>query len=341
MISSFRNISDVYLAQIDMKMSRESYFIYDSIFKRLNGCKYITDNQYISVPVSELASNLKEAKVKQNNLKDALKTFQREAVYTLSDGEKIEEQSDKDQKVLLSLLAYTRYMTEKEEVEFMLTSTVIPLIMEMHKRYPSFMIKDLSFLTRNKYALVIYKYLCLLYKKFLILDRAKIPNAKKYKDPIMPVDFLRELAGSADEYQNQWSNFEIRVIRSAVKKINDATHLTVSYEKLSDGEGKTITDVRFHLSSKLDKYSPMEETIEGYKGIVSDYTRMLYDTHLLNENEILDPCMMDRLNEKFYPYLDQLKQENKLDRINKIYRESDPTKLVNSYRWQVKSLLAQ
>lgn len=93
---------------------------------------------------------------------------------------------------------------------------VVPLITRLESQFTSYRIDNVSNLTSG-YAIRLYEIIC---------SWREVGKTPKYK-----IDDIRSKLGVEPEQYNTMSNFKARVLRIAIKQVNDHTDLTVKYEQ--------------------------------------------------------------------------------------------------------------
>ena len=93
---------------------------------------------------------------------------------------------------------------------------IVPLITRLESQFTSYRIDNVSNLT-SSYAIRLYEMIC---------SWREVGKTPKYK-----VDDIRSKLGVEPEQYSTMSNFKARVLRTAIKQVNDHTDLTVKYEQ--------------------------------------------------------------------------------------------------------------
>lgn len=114
---------------------------------------------------------------------------------------------------------------------------IVPLITRLESQFTSYKIDNVSNLTSG-YAIRLYETIC---------SWREVGKTPKYN-----IDDIRSKLGVEPEQYNTMSNFKARVLRTAIKQVNEHTDLTVKYEQHKTAN--KITAISFSFKpKKLDK----------------------------------------------------------------------------------------
>ncbi|HGL3094613.1 TPA: replication initiation protein, partial [Enterococcus faecium] len=117
--------------------------------------------------------------------------------------------------------------------------------------YPFFVFEDLASF-QKKYSIVLYKYLAMYYKKYLIAkNKGDFEKAEIYKNPLIEIVKIREITKTENEYKTI-SNFDRRVLRESVEEINEKSMLKIDFAKVRKGRNYNFA-VQFNISSEFDE----------------------------------------------------------------------------------------
>lgn len=112
---------------------------------------------------------------------------------------------------------------------------VVPLITRLESQFTSYKIDNVSNLTSG-YAIRLYEIIC---------SWREVGKTPKYK-----IDDIRSKLGVEPEQYNTMSNFKARVLRTAIKQVNNHTDLVVKYEQHKTG--RNITAISFTFKKKKE-----------------------------------------------------------------------------------------
>lgn len=125
------------------------------------------------------------------------------------------------------------YEPELGYVYIRFSDVVVPLITRLESQFTSYKIDNVSNLTSG-YAIRLYETIC---------SWREVGKTPKYK-----IDDIRGKLGVEPEQYNTMSNFKARVLRTAIKQVNDHTDLTVKYEQYKTAN--KITAISFSFKPK-------------------------------------------------------------------------------------------
>ena len=112
---------------------------------------------------------------------------------------------------------------------------VVPLITRLESQFTSYRIDNVSNLTSG-YAIRLYEIIC---------SWRELGKTPKYN-----IDDIRGKLGVEPEQYNTMSNFKARVLRTAIKQVNNHTDLVVKYEQHKTG--RNITAISFTFKKKKE-----------------------------------------------------------------------------------------
>ena len=110
---------------------------------------------------------------------------------------------------------------------------IVPLITRLESQFTSYKIDNVSNLTSG-YAIRLYETIC---------SWREVGKTPKYN-----IDDIRGKLGVEPEQYNTMSNFKARVLRTAIKQVNEHTDLTVKYEQHKTAN--KITAISFSFKPK-------------------------------------------------------------------------------------------
>ena len=192
---------------------------------------------------------------------------------------------------LYQWFAKAKYNKGDEYIEVQFHPDLKPYLLELKKRFTKIPLKQVLKL-RSKYAIRLYELL------------------KRYEDTGFRTDYLPELRkklGVEEKEYKAFKDFEKRVLKPAVKEINEKTDLEVSYTKKKTG--RRITHIDFKVKSKYAKEGYPKETKKSFS-ISLDIQRQkngdvvdLWETVLIVLENVykVDPGEIDILREYIEP----------------------------------------
>lgn len=356
-ISKEVEYSDEFLAKIDVKMSKESYYIYNAIFERLNPKQSHNQNKLIKITINELAKELEDVQSEKFSLEECLETFQREIRFVYKE-EAITYNRNDDALVIMSVVEVVRIDHAVGLITFILNSSALPILMSMRKKYPNYLIKDIARIrdsvSKNKYSIVLYKFLSISYKKYLLLrdTTSKVANYLPYKNPIISLETLRKLTNTENDY-SRYRNFATRVLQMPLNIINDVSTMKIGYEQVK--QGQSAKAIKFILTSKYDAINYTEAIASTaldlrkinrneHSVLISDFVQIIQNPFtlsltklgLLKESEILNVKLMNDLNNNVYPLLKAIVHlqgtQGLQNLINHMRRPEHDYEIVTTYR---------
>jgi len=173
-----------------------------------------------------------------------IKTALRRLMQRVIEIETIEEDGKRRFK-LYQWFSKAEYKEGDSFIEVQFHPDLKPYLLELKKRFTKIPLKQILQL-RSKYAIRLYELL------------------KRYKDTGFRTDYLPELRkkiGVEDNEYTRFFDFEKRVLKPAIKEINEKTDLQVSYKKKKTG--RKITHIEFKFKSKNAKEGGTTETAKS------------------------------------------------------------------------------
>lgn len=183
------------------------------------------------------------------------------------------------------------------------SDVVVPLITRLESQFTSYKIDNVSNLTSG-YAIRLYETIC---------SWREVGKTPKYN-----IDDIRGKLGVEPEQYNTMSNFKARVLRTAIKQVNEHTDLTVKYEQHKTAN--KITAISFSFKpKKTDKPATNDN---GYIKMTDSQVR-LFSSKLASlpelgslaplgaSTEVYEKLIADELRDsskqaKYHKHLDKL-----------------------------------
>jgi len=168
------------------------------------------------------------------NRKDTYNVVKRALEGLLSKPIKIETVNSKGKRKfkIFNFISYGEYVEGEGNFIIKIESEFKPYLLGLKEFFSRIPIKY-TYVLRSRYAIRLYELL------------------KQYENTGFRIDYvsdLREMLGVEDNEYKVFSDFEKRVIKPAVKEINEKTDLEVSYIKKKTG--RKITHIEFEIKSK-------------------------------------------------------------------------------------------
>lgn len=264
-------------------------------------------------------------------LQDSLKKLHKESVFSFN----VEEDGN-IKHINISPVEYSMWSND-DVVEIGFNNRIMKYLVNLKEQFTQYALSDIAHL-KTKNAIVIYRWLNKQYNEYVYY--LKHPTSGRTEDylhdlqnPKIKVDQLRRLTNTMDSYINangklRYSDFEKRVIKPALKEINEKTSFEVSFTK--EKYGRTVKLIRFHISEK-NAVKPEHVVIEADTNQATpqnDMTRLLtvvthkYTVELL-KNEFLTNAMLSDQNRMFdladrlYPKYDEFVAKYSMNQLEK------------------------
>lgn len=142
-----------------------------------------------------------------------------------------------DEKMLINVTSTLRWGTKENNdivvIEF--NNKIMPYLVELKSNFTQYQITEIKGLN-SKYSLILFKWLMMKYNSY-------------QSNPEISIKELRELTDTIDEYTDRFNNFDNKVLKIAVKEINENTTINVSYTKVAR-KGRRITSIQWHIKEK-------------------------------------------------------------------------------------------
>ena len=193
---------------------------------------------------------------------------------------------------LYQWFAKAKYNKGDEYIEVQFHPDLKPYLLELKERFTKIPLKQILQL-RSKYAIRLYELL------------------KRYDDTGFRTDYLPELRkklGVGDNEYKVFADFEKRVLRPAIKEINEETDIEVSYTKKKTG--RKITHIEFKIKPKNTNQGYTPETtkspsqtldIQGQKKVRNNSDLWKTVLKILEYRYDANPDDIDILKEYVYP----------------------------------------
>jgi plasmid replication initiation protein len=170
-----------------------------------------------------------------------IKTALRRLMQRIIEIETIDEKGRK-KFTLYQWFAKAEYQEGDSYIQVQFHPDLKPYLLELKERFTKIPLKQVLQL-RSKYAIRLYELL------------------KRYEDTGFRLDYLPELRkklGVEESEYKAFKDFEKRVLKPAVKEINEKTDLKISYIKKKTG--RKITHIEFEINSKNAKQGDTTQT---------------------------------------------------------------------------------
>ena len=262
--------------------------------------------------------------------KDIYDVVKRSVEGLLSKPIKIESKNENGKRFfeMFNFISYGRYEEGAGCFYISISPEFKPYLLELKEFFSKIPIKY-TYVLNSKYAIRLYELL------------------KQYENTGFRVDYLpdlREMLGIEENEYKRFESFERRVLKTAIKEINEKTDLEVSYKKKRTG--RKITHIEFEIKSKKSKIGDTTETtktpsesvdIQGQKQaknnqpdlwdtviqildlekeeyeILSDYTYAIYKTDTKPKRMVIHTSIAtekgkEKIRETLKKYWEQIKK---------------------------------
>ena len=179
------------------------------------------------------ASYQKQFNVSRQTAYEALKSAVNGLFYAELEYSQVDKASGKMGHHKRRWVEHVVYIDDLACVELKFTSSIIPLITRLDECYTEYDLKQVSSL-RSEYALRLYE---------LLIQWRSVGKTPKIK-----LEDLRNKLGVEAEHYTAMSDFKKRVLKLALKQINDHTDITADFEQHKTG--RAITDISFKFKLK-------------------------------------------------------------------------------------------
>lgn len=257
---------------------------------------------------------------KHSRFKEAIEKMQKQAFF------RIQEDKEKGFKFKnIVPIPYVEWTDYNDQVKIEFHREIMPYLIELKHNFTQYAISDIMELN-SKYSVILYKWLCMYYNQYEHYSGnggRRNEQLESYQNPSISIRELRTLTDTLNEYKRM-SNFEARVLKTAIIEINEYTHFNVTYQKIK--KGRSIERIQFHIKKKRvapnvyykqEQQDPIylqnkvkKEEIEdklAIEAMKSKYTKLLLDNMLLSPYEVTDTSLMAGLQKNVYPLYDELK----------------------------------
>ena len=257
---------------------------------------------------------------KHSQFKEAVNYMQKQAFFNIKADKKLGIEYES-----IAPIPYVKWNDYNDEVTIRFDQAIMPYLIDLKAEFTQYKISELKELN-SKYSIILYRWLSMNYNQYEHYSNKggrRAEQVEAYQNPSITVKELRLMTDTVNEYP-RFDNFERRVLKIALKEINDNTTFKVSYEKVKTG--RSIDSIVFHITKKpvarndfykLEEQDPIylqdkankeqaEELLAG-KALKSKYTKLLLDNMLLSPYEMTDTSLMAGLQAHVYPLYDELK----------------------------------
>ncbi|MCT0506732.1 RepB family plasmid replication initiator protein, partial [Lactococcus cremoris] len=217
-----------------------------------------------------------------------------------------------------------KWNSYNDDVMIQFNQFIMPYLIDLKAEFTQYKISELKELN-SKYSIILYRWLSMNYNQYehySVKGGRRAEQVENYRNPSISVKELREITDTVNEYP-RFDNFERRVLKIALKEINDHTSFNVSYEKVK--KGRSIDSIVFHIekkrtaddnSYKLDDRAYQEDKARKaetedqlvLQAMDSPYTKLLMEHFLLSYLDLMDKKILAGLQKNVYPLYDELKE---------------------------------
>ena len=256
---------------------------------------------------------------KHTRFKEAIELMQKQAFF------QIKEVKDKGYEMTSIVpIPTVKWNSYNDDVMIQFNQFILPYMIDLKAEFTQYKISELKELN-SKYSIILYRWLSMNYNQYehySVKGGRRAEQVENYRNPSISVKELREITDTVNEYP-RFDNFERRVLKIALKEINDHTSFNVSYEKVK--KGRSIDSIVFHIekkrtaddnSYKLDDRAYQEDKARKaetedelvLQAINSPYTKLLMEHFLLSYLDLMDKKILAGLQKNVYPLYDELKE---------------------------------
>nr|CAA42983.1 repA [Lactococcus lactis] len=256
---------------------------------------------------------------KHTRFKEAIELMQKQAFF------QIKEVKDKGYEMTSIVpIPTVKWNSYNDDVMIQFNQFIMPYLIDLKAEFTQYKISELKELN-SKYSIILYRWLSMNYNQYehySVKGGRRAEQVENYRNPSISVKELREITDTVNEYP-RFDNFERRVLKIALKEINDHTSFNVSYEKVK--KGRTIDSIVFHIekkrtaddnSYKLDDRAYQEDKARKaetedqlvLQAMDSPYTKLLMEHFLLSYLDLMDKKILAGLQKNVYPLYDELKE---------------------------------
>ncbi|WP_282668281.1 RepB family plasmid replication initiator protein [Lactococcus cremoris] len=256
---------------------------------------------------------------KHTRFKEAIELMQKQAFF------QIKEVKDKGYEMTSIVpIPTVKWNSYNDDVMIQFNQFIMPYLIDLKAEFTQYKISELKELN-SKYSIILYRWLSMNYNQYEhynVKGGRRAEQVENYRNPSISVKELREITDTVNEYP-RFDNFERRVLKIALKEINDHTSFNVSYEKVK--KGRSIDSIVFHIekkrtaddnSYKLDDRAYQEDKARKaetedqlvLQAMDSPYTKLLMEHFLLSYLDLMDKKILAGLQKNVYPLYDELKE---------------------------------
>ena len=256
---------------------------------------------------------------KHSQFKEAVNYMQKQAFFNIKADKKLGIEYES-----IVPIPYVKWNDYNDEVTIRFDQAIMPYLIDLKAEFTQYKISELKELN-SKYSIILYRWLSMNYNQYehySVKGGRRAEQVENYRNPSISVKELREITDTVNEYP-RFDNFERRVLKIALKEINDHTSFNVSYEKVK--KGRSIDSIVFHIekkrtaddnSYKLDDRAYQEDKARKaetedqlvLQAMDSPYTKLLMEHFLLSYLDLMDKKILAGLQKNVYPLYDELKE---------------------------------
>ena len=181
---------------------------------------------------------------KHSRFKEAVEKMQKQAFFKIKSNKALGIEYES-----IVPIPYVKWTDYNDEVLIRFSPEIIPYLVNLKKNFTQHALSDIAELN-SKYSIILYRWLSMNYNQYehySVKGGRRAEQVENYRNPSISVKELREITDTVNEYP-RFDNFERRVLKIALKEINDHTSFNVSYEKVK--KGRSIDSIVFHIEKK-------------------------------------------------------------------------------------------
>lgn len=213
-----------------------------------------------------------------------------------------------------------KYVEAEATVKFMFSTAIIPLLVELERRFTAYEIDQIANLN-SRYAMRLFEILMQYYDKKKLSGWAELSLS----------DLRFSLGLKINEYQ-QMNNFKNRVLDLSIAQINENTDYSVSYEQRK--QGRKIVGFRFDIKSKVkDKSQKNKErdvnTVDMFDNLTDKEREIVKQKNLYADSINATDIHRQNLVNKALKEHRQAENDAKIERERKLQAKKDAQKQAN------------
>lgn len=264
---------------------------------------------------------------KHTRFKEAITRMQEQAFFDI----KQEEENGDITFMSIVPIPFVQWKNNDDSVQIEFNKRIMPYLINMKNNFTQYALSDIMDLN-SKYAIIIYKWLCMFYNQF---EHYEFKNSRtqkqldEYRNPKIKMRELRVMTDTVKDYA-RFGNFQTYVLETAIKEINAQTHFNVTYEKIK--VGKSIDSIQFHVTKKehwkddeykrddnksqlsIEQKAKQSEALYA-KAVATPYTTQLIMAGLITAADMANQETIISLSKHVYPLYDELVEQSGKNRL--------------------------